>query len=81
MVADKWIQRNDEKKSILYSEIMTAEVICIDEVPFFTEQIIEDIQKLLDAGKMVYVSKRMISDAIEICVKVPLRKFNPYIFK
>lgn len=43
-------------KSILTTEVLGADVILIDEIQFFKEQVLEDIQTLLRMNKFLYVS-------------------------
>ena len=44
------------EKSILTVEVLSSDVILIDEIQFFKEQAINDIKKLLLMNKIVYVS-------------------------
>ena len=37
-------------------EVLSADVILIDEIQFFKEQVIEDIEQLIQQGKRVYVA-------------------------
>lgn len=44
------------EESILMPEVLEAEVILIDEIQFFKDQVIEDIKALVGMNKFVYVS-------------------------
>ena len=46
----------DIDKTIIVDEVLSSDVVLIDEVQFFNEQIIEDIVELVGMGKKVYCS-------------------------